>query len=391
MDSRQYLQIPGPTNIPERVLRSLSRPLINHRGPEFAGLLDACLDGLRSVFRTGNDILIFPSAGSGVLESAVANLFSAGDRIVVGSMGLFSERMAVIAGRYGLAVQRIAKEWGLSVQPCDVRSILEDDHGRHIKAVCVPQHETTTGVVNEVEGIARAMSELGHPAILIVDAVSSLACLPLETDAWGIDVVVSASQKGLMLPPGLGMVAVGARAWALAERAGLPKWYWDYQAVRNKLRDHQLPYTPPTTLLFGLREALAMLEEEGIENTWRRHAAIGHAVRSGVTAMGLGLLAEEGCRSDAVTAIRIPDGIHYEDLAEMLRAQYHVIIGEGLERLRGRIFRIGHMGAIHCPEVFAILGSVELALHELGCPVELGSANRAAAQSFAQAPKASRR
>jgi alanine-glyoxylate transaminase/serine-glyoxylate transaminase/serine-pyruvate transaminase len=377
MESRQYLQIPGPTNIPDRILRSLSRPLINHRGAEFAALLDGCLSGLQRILRSRNDVLIFPSSGSGALESVIVNLFSPGDQLLVVSQGLFSERMAVIAERYGLAVQRVAKEWGQAAGCEDIVAVLESDTERRLKAVCLPQHETTTGVSNDVEAIARAVAGCGHPTILVVDAVSSLACLPLETDAWGIDVVVSASQKGLMLPPGLGIVAVGPRAWRLSEGATLPRWYWDYRAVQSRLRDHQLPYTPPTTLLYGLKEAVEVLEEEGLENVWRRHAVIGSAVRSSVEAMGLALLAEEAARSDAVTAIRMPPGIDYDDLASLLLDQYRVVIGEGLQKLKGQIFRIGHMGAIHKPEVFAIMGSVELSLNELGWAVDLGSANRA--------------
>jgi alanine-glyoxylate transaminase/serine-glyoxylate transaminase/serine-pyruvate transaminase len=384
MESRQYLQIPGPTNIPERILRSLSQPLINHRGPEFASLLDDCLSGLKRLLRTRNDVLIFPSSGSGMLESVIVNLFSPGDRVLVVSQGLFSDRMAVIAGRFGLAVQRVAKEWRQAVRAEDILAILENDAGRGIKAVCLPQHETTTGVSNDVEGIARALVDSGHPAILVVDAVSSLACLPLETDAWGIDVAVSASQKGLMLPPGLGIVSIGPRAWQLAESSTLPKWYWDYRAVQTRLRGHQLPYTPPTSLLFGLKEAVAILEEEGVENVWRRHAAIGRAVRASAQAMGLSLLAEESARSNAVTAIRMPPGIEYDDLARALQDEFRVVIGEGLQQLKGKIFRIGHMGAIHKPEVFAIMGSVELVLHDLGWAVELGTANRAASQSFSR-------
>ncbi|MBM3791967.1 MAG: alanine--glyoxylate aminotransferase family protein [Acidobacteria bacterium] len=385
MEGRQYLQVPGPTNIPDRILRSLSQPLINHRGPEFSALVEACLHGLQRIFRTSRDVLIFPGSGSGALESVIANLFSPGDRIAAVSMGLFSERMAVIAEKHGLVVRRLAKEWGQSVGAGEIVRMLEGD--RQIRAVCLPQNETTSGVVTDVRSIARELRESGHPALLIVDAISSLACMPLETDAWGIDVVVSASQKGLMLPPGLGLVTLGPRAWQMAEASTMARWYWDYGAMQKRLRDRQFPYTPATTLLFGLRESIALLEEEGLEKVWRRHSRIAGAVRSGVAAMGLSLLAERGCESDAITAVRMPDGIPYARLAEILRATYRVIIGEGLERLRDRIFRIGHMGAIHEPEVFAVMGSVELALHEAGFRVEPGSANAAVGRFLAVKPQ----
>lgn len=382
MQGRQYLQVPGPTNIPDRILRSLSQPLINHRGPEFAGLVADCLSGLKRVFRTQDDILIFPSSGSGALESAVVNLFSPGDRIIAVCMGLFSERMAVIAERHGLQVQRLEKEWGLAVKPQEIRELLERDRAREIRAVCLPQNETASGVVNDIPAVTRAIADCGHPAIVIVDAVSSLACVPFEMDAWGIDVAVSASQKGLMLPPGLGMVALSSRSWEMVAGSRSHRWYWDYKAVKQKLQDSQFPYTPATSLLFGLREALAMLEEEGLEGVWERHKLMAQAVRSGAVAMGLALLAEPFHQSDAVTAIGMPPGLAYADLAELLRSRYRVIVGEGLERLRGKIFRISHMGAIHMPEIFAVMGSVELALRELGYRVEIGSANRKVGETF---------
>lgn len=381
MICRQYLQVPGPTNIPERILRCLSQPLINHRGPEFERLLEENLAGLKKVFRTENDILMFPASGSGMMESVIANLFSPGDTILVGSMGLFGERMAVIAEQHQVRVIRITKEWGAAVAAEDVRGVLEQDREKKIKAVCLPQNETSTGVTNDIEAIAAAVRGAGHPAIVAVDAVSSLACTPLETDRWGIDIVIAASQKGLMLPPGLGFVSVSPRAWELQGRATLPKWYWDYGAVKEKNKTGQFPYTPPTSLLFGLRESLnILLEEEGIENVWRRHAVIGAAVRKAAVSLGLALFAEAGAQSDTVTAIRMPQGIGYRDLAEHLRARYHVVIGEGLQKIQGKIFRIGHMGAIHLPEVFAIMCTVELALIEQGWKTLPGAAARAIAE-----------
>ena len=383
MISRQYLQIPGPTNIPDRILRSLSQPLINHRGPEFEQLLAENIRGLKKVFRTANDVLMFPSAGSGMLESVVVNLFSPGDTVLVGSVGVFSERMAVIAESHQLNVIRIKKEWGQAVKADDVREILERDRDKKIKAVCLPHNETTSGITLDIEGIAGMIKKTGHPAVTVVDAISSLACVPLETDLWGIDIVVSASQKGFMLPPGLGFVSVSPKAWELRERSTLPKWYWDYKAVKEKNKTHQFPYTPPTTLFFGLKESLdILLNEEGIENVWRRHAVIGTAVRNAALAMGLSLFAEKGYESDTVTAITLPEGIAYKALADVLRDRYHVIIGGGLQQLQGKIFRIGHIGALHIPEVLAIMGAVELALVQCGYKARLGSAAQAAAETY---------
>lgn len=382
MERRTYLQIPGPTNIPDRILRSLSKPLINHRGPEFEKLVTKCVDGLKKVFKTENDILIFPSSGSGALESAIVNLFSPGDTIVACCMGVFSERVATIAEKHQLNVIRISKEWGESVKPEDIKKVLEEDVDKKIKGVCLPQNETATCVVNDIEKISKVIKEIKHPAVLIVDAISSLACMPFETDAWGVDVVVTGSQKGLMLPPGMGIVSVSPKAWELVEKSTMPKWYWSYKSVKERMEIKQFPYTPATTLLFGLSEALDILEEEGMENVYRRHEILATAVREAAKAMGLSLFAEEGYQSNSVTAIKVPEGIRYKDLADILNTQYGVVIGGGLQKLKGQIFRIGHMGSIHMTDIYAIMSAVEITLFELGYKVELGTAARAVSEVF---------
>ncbi|SHJ83418.1 aspartate aminotransferase [Geosporobacter subterraneus DSM 17957] len=382
MERRQMLHIPGPTNIPERILRSLSQPLINHRGPEFEALLSTCAAGLKKVFRTENDILIFPSSGSGALESAIVNLFSPGDTILAVCLGVFSDRMAEIGEKHGLNVIRLTKEWGQAARVEEIEAILAQDQEGKIKAVCLPQNETTSAIGIDVEGISRMMQQMGHGAILVVDAISSLACVPLETDAWGVDVVISASQKGLMLPPGIGLVSVSERAWQRVEQSTMPRWYWDYKAVKDKMTTFQFPYTPATTLLFGLREALEMLNEEGMEKVWERHQLIGQGVRNAVEAMGLTLFSDKEHASDTVTAILMPERVKYKELAELLRTKYDIVIGGGLQKLQGQIFRIGHMGAIHFMDMYAVLGAVEMALVELGYEVELGTAAASLARTF---------
>lgn len=382
MERRQFLQIPGPTNIPDRILRSLSMPLINHRGPEFEELLTCCVEGLKRVYRTKNDIIMFPSSGSGALESAVVNMLSPGDTIVAVCQGVFSERMAKIAASYGVNVIKIEKEWGEAAKVHEIEEVLKKDTDKKIKAVCLPQNETTSGITNDIEGVGRMMKESGHPAILIVDAISSLACLPFETDEWGVDVAISASQKGFMLPPGFSIVAVSERAWKLSEESKMPRWYWDYKAVKAKMSEKQFPYTPATTLLFGLKEALSILEEEGLGNVYARHALMATAVRNAVEAMGLTLFAEKEYASDTVTAIHIPEGIKYKDLAGLLREKYGVVIGGGLLKLQGKIFRIGHLGSIHSLDVYAVMGAVEMALYELGYNVELGTAAKAVSKTL---------
>ncbi|NMA55018.1 MAG: alanine--glyoxylate aminotransferase family protein [Firmicutes bacterium] len=382
MSRRKYLQIPGPTNIPDRVLRSLAQPIISHRGPEFEQLVADCIEGLKKVYRTENDILILPSSGSGALESAIVNLFSPGDTIAAASLGVFSERVALIAERHGLNVIRITKEWGQAIKPPEIAQVLADDRGHKIKAVCLPQNETTSGVANDLKAISQTIKETGHPALIMVDAVSSLACMPLETDAWGIDIVVSGSQKGLMLPPGLGIVSVSPKAWTLIEQSTMPKWYWDYQIIKDRLKTNQFPYTPPTSIFFGLKEALAIIEEEGLENVFARHKQIAEAVRNSSKAMGLELFAEQGYESNSVTVICLPQNVKYEDLERLLYEKYGLVIGGGLQKLQGQIFRIGHLGLIHNTDVYAIMCAVEAALVELGYQVELGTAARAISETF---------
>lgn len=380
MERRQYLQIPGPTNIPDRILRTLSKPIINHRGSEFEKLVDDCVKGLKRVFKTENDILLFPSSGSGALESALVNMFSQGDTIAVASHGVFSERVIKIAERFNIDVIAIEKEWGKAVKSDDFKEVLLNDNQFKIKGVCLPQNETTSGIRNDIESVSKMLKEINHPALLIVDVVSSLACLPFETDKWGVDIAITASQKGFMLPPGLSMISVSKKAWEQSEKSTLPKWYWDYKAVKDKMTEFQMPYTPPTTLLFGLKEAIDIIEEEGLDNVWSRHKLIGDITREAIKNMGLELFSEQGYESDTITAIKMPENIKFKDLSNLLKNKYGVVIGGGLGKLQGKIFRIGHLGMIHEMEIYAVLGAVELSLFELGYDLEIGSVSRSIAK-----------
>ncbi|KJS21577.1 MAG: class V aminotransferase [Clostridiaceae bacterium BRH_c20a] len=382
MEQRNYLQIPGPTNVPDRILKALSKPLVNHRGEQFKEIMVKSIEGLKEIFRTDNDILIFPSSGSGVLESSIVNLFSPGDTLLISSNGVFSERVALISETYGINVIRITKEWGQAIKPEDVRKELEKDTEKKIKAVCLPQNETTSAITNDIEGISRVIKERDHPALFLVDVISSLASLPLETDNWGIDVAIGASQKGLMLPPGMGIVTVSKKAWEAVENSKLPKWYWDYKAVKSKMESYQFPYTPPTSLFFGLVEAIDMIREEGLENIWDRHNQLARAVRAATVAMGLKIFSEKGYESDTVTAIVMPEGIDFPAFSKVIRTNYGVVLGGGLQKLSGKIFRIGHMGSISKTDIYAIMGAVEMSLYELGYAVELGTAAKAVSGVF---------
>lgn len=376
MSGRQYLQIPGPTNIPDRVIRAMAVPMINHRGPEFTKLLQDCIAGLKAVFGTQGDILFFPASGSGGLESIVVNTLSPGDKILCVSQGVFSERVGKIAEAHGVQVERIEVEWGKAVDPQEIFNRLRRDTEQTIKAVTLPQTETTTGVLNDIRTIGLGIKESGHPAMLFVDAVSALAMVEMQQDDWGVDVVAAASQKGLMLPPGLAILSVGPRAWKAYESCRMPKWYWDWKQMKKALDNGGSAYTPPTGILFGLREALAMLQEEGLANVIVRHERLARATRAAVAAMGLQLLPSEADAAPVLTAVHMPAGIEWKALSKLLREKYRVVLGGGLGKLEGKIFRIGHMGAFHEPELLAVIGCVEMALAELGAAIRLGEASK---------------
>lgn len=382
VSGRQYLQIPGPTNIPDRVIRAMAVPMINHRGPEFTRLLQDCISGLKEVFGTQGDILFFPASGSGGLESTVVNTLSPGDKILCVSQGVFSERVAKIAEAYGVQVERIEVEWGKAVDPEEICRRLRSDTARSIKAVSVPHTETTTGVLNDIRAIGLGIKATGHPALLFVDAVSALAMVEMRQDDWGVDVVVSASQKGLMLPPGLAVLSIGPRAWKANETSRIPKWYWDWKQMKKAMDNGGSAYTPPTALLFGLRESLAMLKEEGHANVFARHDRLARTTRAAVKAMGLSVLPSEAESSPVLTAVVMPVGIEWKAFSKLMREKYRVVLGGGLGKLEGKIFRIGHMGSIYDPEILAVLGCVEMGLADLGAGIRVGEGLKAAQRSL---------
>lgn len=372
-DRHVFLQIPGPTNIPPRILQSMNRPLINHRGPEFEVLMGECLSGLKRIYKTENDVIIFPGSGSGGLEAAIVNTLSPGDKVLSVQHGVFSQRFGDIAAAHGAVVEKIEVEWGRAVDPGVVLERLEKDRGHTIKAVLVSHNETSTCVINNVEAIGRGMAELGHPALFMVDAVSSLALANLETDSWHIDIAVSASQKGLMLPPGLAILSVSEKAWEAYVSAKMTRWFWDFRRMAVAEKQGRVPYTIPTSLLFGLREALSMIEAEGLENVFARHSMLARGVRGAFREMGLEILPPEEEASPAVTGVRIPLSIEWGHLNRAL-LEKGVVIGGGLGKLEGKMFRLGHMGWIFETELLGILSTLEASLAELGYKVEAGSA-----------------
>jgi len=366
---RHFLQLPGPTNVPDRVLRAMARPTIDHRGPDFPALTRAVLDGLRRVFGTEQSVFIYPSAGNGGWEAALVNTLSPGDRVMVFEHGFFAAGWARVAERLELAVTVVPGDWHDAVDPATVEQRLREDASHEIRAVLMVHNETSTGVTSDVAAVRRAMDAASHPALLMVDAVSSLGSMEYRHDEWGVDVTVSGSQKGLMLPPGLGFNAVGARAMARTGRAKLPRSYWDWNAMRQFNEDGFFPYTPATNLLFGLREALAMLEEEGLDRVFRRHARHAAATRAAVSGWELTPFArEETRRSNTITAVEMPEGVDADAVRRVILDRFDMSLGGGLGALKGRVIRIGHLGDFNDLMLAGTLSGIEMGLRLAGVP-----------------------
>ncbi len=373
------LLVPGPTPVPGRVLRAGSRAMMNHRAPAFRSLLKAVTEGLKPCFRTATEPLILTASGTGGLEAAIVNFLSPGDPVLALVTGQFGQRFADIAATYGAQVERIEIEWGRAVSPDQVRAKLAE---RSYRAVLCTLNETSTGVVNPVQSVAALAREAG--ALCLVDAISGLLATPLEVDAWGVDVAVAGSQKAFMMPPGLSFVTVGERAWQAAETATMPRYYFDLAAARRYLGRGENPFTPAVSLVYGLFEALAMLEEEGLEAVLTRHARLRDGVRAGARAMGLQPLADDSCASPAVTALRLPDGFDADALRRTLRETYGCDIAGGQGALKGRILRVGHLGWCHEPAVLQGLALLAEGLRDHGLAAEAGAAVAAAREAMSR-------
>ena len=375
---RHFLQIPGPTNVPDRVLRALAAPTIDHRGPEFAALAGAVLSGLKPVFRTTGPVVAFPASGTGAWEAALVNTLSPGDRVIAFDTGHFAGLWSRMAGSLGLEVDLVPGSWRRGVDPALVHERLATDRTHAVRAVMVVHNETSTGVTSDVPAIRAAVDAAGHPALLLVDTVSSLASIDYRHDEWGVDVTVSCSQKGLMLPPGLGFNALGERALAASASAGLPRSYWDWQPMLAANADGHFPYTPPTNLLYGLREALAMLAEEGLENVLARHRRHAEATRLAVRAWGLEVLCKDPARySSSLTAVLVGAGNDADEVRRVALERYDLSLGAGLGRLAGRVFRIGHLGALNDLMLAGTLCGIELSLARAGVGTGRGGVDAA--------------
>ncbi|HEV8340830.1 MAG TPA: aminotransferase class V-fold PLP-dependent enzyme [Candidatus Binatia bacterium] len=383
MPGRPFLQIPGPSLVPERVVRAMSQPLIDHRGPEFARMLKEILEGLKGVFQTSQaKIVVYPGSGTGAWESCVVNTLSPGDRVVGCVNGHFSARFCETASAHGIQVQTLDVPYGLGVPPDLVEERLRADKGHQIKALLALHNETSTGVASNIAAVRQAMDRVGHPALLLVDVVSSLASIDFRFDEWRVDVALTGPQKGLMLPPGLAILAVSPKALRANQAAKCHRYFWDWAPVLERNSRGEFPYTPATTLLFGLKESLAMLEEEGLPNVFHRHARLAEACRRAVQAMGLKLLAKNPQeRSNTVTAVCMPDGFDSEAYIAHAESSLQIPFGPGLGEVKGKIFRIGHLGSLNELELLGALAGVEMTLATFGVAVPLG-AGLAAAETY---------
>jgi alanine-glyoxylate transaminase/serine-glyoxylate transaminase/serine-pyruvate transaminase len=385
--SRHFLQIPGPTNVPDRVLRAIDRPTIDHRGPEFAQLGKAVLAGLQRVFKTKQPVIVFPASGTGAWEAALANTLSPGDRVLMFETGHFATLWREMAERLGLSVDFVPGDWRHGVDPGVVEDRLRADSQAKVRAVCVVHNETSTGVTTRVPEVRTAMTRAGHPALLLVDTISSLASMDYRHDEWGADVTVAGSQKGLMLPPGLSFNAVSEKALAASRNAGLRRSYWDWSAMLRANEGGFFPYTPATNLLYGLRESLTMLEEEGLDNVFRRHARHAEATRRAVNAWGLEVnCADEREHSASLTGIRMPAGHDSDRLRSILLERFDMSLGQGLGKLKGKLLRIGHLGAFNDLMLCGTLSGVEMGLGLAGVPHRPSGLAAALAHLAATAP-----
>jgi alanine-glyoxylate transaminase/serine-glyoxylate transaminase/serine-pyruvate transaminase len=377
---RHFLQIPGPTNVPDRVLRAMDRPVIDHRGPEFAKLGAEVLAGLRPIFQTNGPVVIYPASGSGAWEASIVNTLSPGDRVLMSETGHFSHLWREVAQRMGLSVDYLPGNWRRGASPDEIAGRLGEDTAHTIKAVMVVHNETSTGVTSRIAEIRKAIDRVKHPALFMVDTISSLGSMDYRHDEWGVDVTVAGSQKGLMLPPGLSFNAISEKALAANATAKLPRYYWDWQEMLKPNRQGFFPYTPATNLLWGLREALLMLNEEGLANVFRRHQRHAEATRAAVNAWGLEIVCEDSKEySSSLTAVFMPEGHNADRLRQVILENLDMSLGAGLSKLAGKTFRIGHLGHFNDLMLAGTLSGVEMGLRMAGVPHKSGGVSAALA------------
>ncbi|HEY0424118.1 MAG TPA: aminotransferase class V-fold PLP-dependent enzyme [Rhodopila sp.] len=379
VSGRHFLQTPGPTNLPDRVLRAMDRNAINHRGPEFGALGREIIAKLRGVFQAASATIgIFPASGTGAWESALANTLTAGDRILISRTGQFSHLWEQLAARFGLDVIPLETDWRRGGDPVAIGEMLAQDREHKIKAVCVVHSETSTSCMTDVLAVRQAMNRTSHPALLMVDAISSLACADYRHDEWEVDVTIAGSQKGLMVPPGLSFTVISDKAMAVARAGGSRRSYWDWEPLVTSNKTGFFPYTPAINLLYALNEALDMLAEEGLPNVFARHNRYAQATRLAVAAWGLELqCADPTAYAPGVTAIRTPEGHSADRLRNIILEKFNMSLGNGLGRIENRVFRIGHMGDLGVLSLTGTLTGVEMGLLAAGIPHNQGGVQAA--------------
>ncbi len=375
---RHFLQIPGPTNVPDRVLRAIDRPVIDHRGPEFAKLGMEVLENIRPVFQTTGPVIIYPGSGTGAWEAAIVNTLSPGERVLMFETGHFSLLWRQLAERFGINVEYVPGNWRSGAAAAELESRLASDQQHTFKAVMVVHNETSTGVTSRISEIRHAMNNVHHPALLIVDTISSLASTDYRHDQWEVDVTIAGSQKGLMLPPGISFNAVSEKAIAANKRAKMPRSYWDWQEMLKPNQAGFFPFTPATNMLYGLREALLMLQEEGLPNVFRRHDRHAEAARAAVRAWDLEIVCENPREySSSVTVAFMPKGHDADQLRNVILENFDMSIGAGLSKLIGKVFRIGHLGSFNDLMLAGTLSGIEMGLRLAGVPHKEGGVTAA--------------
>lgn len=373
--------LPGPTPIPKQARLAGAEEIIGHREPECEDLLKEVVDGLKYVFQTTNDVLVLTCSGTGGLEASIANTLSAGDKVLSLCTGAFGERYATIAERYGVDVERINFEWGKAVDVNKVRERLEEDKNNEIKAILMTHNETSTGVVNDPQPIGELADE--HDVLLLADAVSSLAGVELKVDEWGVDVAVTSSQKALMSPPGVCLVSVSSKALDAGQEADLPSFYWSFQRAKERYdRNFQTPSTPAIAILYSLRESLRQMKEEGLQEVFNRHQIVTKAIRKAAEAIGLELLVDDEIASTTVTAIQVPDEVEYSTLRQNMKEKYNVYITGSKGELKGKVFRIGHLGNVSRSDILSTISALEMVLKQEGFELKLGVGLEAAQKVF---------
>ena len=387
---RHFLQIPGPTNVPDRILRAIDHPTMDHRGPAFQRLGKELLEGIKAIFKTQGAVVIFPASGTGAWEAALVNTLSPGDKVLMVETGHFASLWSRMAGRLGLELELIPGDWRHGVDPAAVAARLADDRARKIKAVCIVHNETSTGVASRVAEVRKAIDQAGHPALFMVDTISSLASIDYRHDEWCVDVTVAGSQKGLMLPPGLSFNAVSEKALAASKSARLPRSYWSWDEMLAANAGGFFPYTPSTNLLYGLKEAIAMLLEEGLENVFARHDRHAEATRRAVRAWGLEILCLDAREySSSLTAVLLPPGHDADAFRKATLERFNLSLGNGLGKLQGKVFRVGHLGDFNDLMLAGTLAGVEMGLQAAGVPVKASGVAAALAYlggNYASAP-----